>query len=87
MNITHDNDMPIPTKLVKMRAIKAIKSGDTIVIKDIHHDNWIAVHDLMNDFKNQSMMIINKKGIKIDCFTEISDTEVIFLTRNFDIKM
>lgn len=88
MNITHDNDeLPVQTKLTKMRAIKVIKSGDTVVIRDMYNDYWIAVHDLLNDFKNHAMMCINKKGIKIDCYAEISDTEIIFLTKNFDIKL
>ncbi len=87
MNITHDNDIPIPTRLDKMRAITVIKSGDFIVIKDRHHDDWIGLAQKEGDFRNDAMMYINKKGIKIECFAEISSTEVIFLTTNFDIRM
>ena len=87
MNITHDNDEVLPKKVSHMRSITAIKSGDFIIIRDNTHKEDIAIEFSGDDFENHAAVHLNKRGIVINCFSEINDTEIIFLTNNFDIRI
>ena len=89
MNITHDNDIMFSTTISELRAISCILSGAFIVISDqnVYHDNEVVMQCVGDDFINQASMYLNQVGIHVDSFARISDTQIIFLTKNFDIKI